>query len=93
TSLNLGFKIAKGDYMSRMDGDDISLPERFAKQIAFLEKNPDVIVCGSFYTIIGTQKSILVTEKHEDIKSASLRNNFMVHPSLMLRKKAFDELS
>jgi glycosyltransferase involved in cell wall biosynthesis len=93
SSLNLGFKIAKGDYLARMDGDDISLPERFAKQIAFLENNPDVIVCGSFYTIIGTQKSIPVPEKHEDIKVASLRNNCMVHPSLMLRKKAVDELS
>jgi glycosyltransferase involved in cell wall biosynthesis len=50
-SLNSGLKIANGKYIARMDGDDISFPQRFAKQIAFLEGNPEVVVCGTSYTI------------------------------------------
>lgn len=46
-SLNIGFRAARGKYIARMDSDDISLPERFEKQLAFMENNPDVIVCGS----------------------------------------------
>ncbi len=54
-SLNYGLKVAKGEYIARMDGDDISLPERFVKQVTFLDSNPDVILCGSNFGIIGTE--------------------------------------
>ena len=46
-SLNIGFHEAKGKYIARMDSDDISLPDRFEKQLEFMSKNQDVIVCGS----------------------------------------------
>lgn len=46
-SLNIGFRAAQGKYIARMDGDDISFPERFEKQIAFMEAHPDMIVCGT----------------------------------------------
>lgn len=46
-SLNIGFSAARGKYIARMDADDISLPERLEKQLAFMERHPDVIVCGS----------------------------------------------
>ena len=40
-SLNRGLAVAKGEYIARMDADDISVPDRFAKQVAFLDENPD----------------------------------------------------
>ena len=46
-SLNIGFQAAQGKYIARMDSDDISLPARFEKQYAFMEKHPDMIVCGT----------------------------------------------
>ena len=46
-SLNIGLKAAQGKYIARMDGNDVSLPERFEKQLAFMESNPDIIVCGT----------------------------------------------
>ena len=46
-SLNIGFKAATGKYIARMDSDDISLPAHFEKQFAFMERNPDVILCGT----------------------------------------------
>lgn len=41
-SLNYGIQAASGEYIARMDADDISLSERFAKQVAFLDKSPQV---------------------------------------------------
>ena len=38
-SLNVGLSLAKGKYIARMDADDISLPDRFKKQVNFLSEN------------------------------------------------------
>lgn len=45
-ALNIGVKKAKYDYIARMDTDDIALPDRFEKQIKFMEENPEISVCG-----------------------------------------------
>lgn len=51
-SLNKGFELCRGEYIARMDSDDICMPERFAEQVAYLKNNPDVIVCGTFVEYI-----------------------------------------
>ena len=56
-SLNLGFRAAQGKYIARMDSDDISFPERFEKQVAFMDSHPDVIACGTRIANLGTQPS------------------------------------
>src|SRR5690349_21132656 len=43
-SLNKALSLAKGKYIARMDGDDVSLPERLAKQVSYLEENNTVAV-------------------------------------------------
>ncbi|MDN3688856.1 glycosyltransferase family 2 protein [Cyclobacterium jeungdonense] len=45
-TLNRGIDLAEGDWIARMDADDISLPHRLEKQIDFIEKNPD----GALYS-------------------------------------------
>lgn len=92
-SLNYGLTIAKGKYIARMDGDDISLPERFAKQVAFLDANPEVVLCGTSYKILGNDKHISMPESHEAIKLNLLKGNCIAHPSVMLRKKVLNEFS
>ncbi len=51
-SLNKGFEICRGEYIARMDSDDICLPDRFAEQVAYLNDNPEVIVCGTLIEYI-----------------------------------------
>lgn len=50
-ALNTGLKIAKYDFIARMDADDISTPDRFEKQINFLVENPAVQVLSSGYAL------------------------------------------
>lgn len=88
-SLNYGISIAKGIYIARMDGDDISLPTRFEKQVAFMEVNKDVVVCGTAFSIIETDNLIRVPEKHDEIVTGMLKGCKIAHPSVMLRKSAF----
>lgn len=90
-SLNYGLQLAKGEYIARMDGDDISYPERFAKQIAYLETHPEVVVCGTTYKIVGNDKRITLPEHHKAIKIGLLWGNCISHPSVMIRKKVLEE--
>ena len=57
-SLNYGLKIAKGKYIARMDGDDISFPDRFERQVKFMDLNPKVILCGGGYISINSNQGI-----------------------------------
>lgn len=92
-SLNYGLTVAKGKYIARMDGDDISLPQRFAQQVAYLESHPDVVLCGTAYKILGNDKKISIPEDHENIKLTLLKGNCIAHPTVMMRKKTLDEFS
>ena len=51
-SLNYALDIAKGKYLARMDGDDISNIDRLKKQYEFMESHPDVVLCGGGYEVI-----------------------------------------
>lgn len=52
-SLNKGLAVAVGEFVARMDADDIALPERFEKQVAFLNSHTEHIVCGTGVELIG----------------------------------------
>nr|WP_199000412.1 glycosyltransferase [Flavobacterium sp. ASV13] len=92
-SLNYGLSIAKGEYIARMDGDDISLPNRFVKQVAFLDKNPETVLIGTFFKIIDKDKIITVPEYHDDIKLAMLKDCCIGHPTVMMRKSCLDKFA
>lgn len=94
-NLNLGLNIATGEYIARMDADDISDLNRFEKQIQFLTENPNVFIVGSNLQVIdgeGTNLKILsAPEKDVDIQKNMLKNISLYHPVLMWRnnKKIF----
>ena len=55
-SLNVALGVSRGEFIARMDADDICLPTRFERQVAFLRKNDSVIVCGTAAEIVSDQK-------------------------------------
>jgi glycosyltransferase involved in cell wall biosynthesis len=84
-ALNFGLSIAKGQYIARMDADDISLPTRLECQLRILEKNHDVIVCGAQMLEMGTLKKITYPVNNNDIRDAFLTYNPIAHPVVMFR--------
>ena len=96
-SLNTGLKETGGEYIARMDGDDICAPHRLQKQVAYMRGHPECDFLAATAVIIsekGTSiKKTKVECRSEDTKSHLL--NFgspFVHSSIMMRKKAIDKL-
>ena len=58
-SLNRALDLARGEYVARMDADDVSLPSRFELQVAFLDTHPEVAVVGSAITLIDEEGSAI----------------------------------
>ena len=88
-SLNYAISIAKGQYIARMDGDDICVSTRFEKQVAFLDANPNIILCGSAIQIIGTNTVLRHPSNHEAIKVKLCFGTSFYHPSVMGRVEVF----
>ncbi len=92
-SFNAGIERASGEYLARMDADDICLPERFAKQLSFLAMHPEIGVIGSSITIIDEAGRPLALHKrpltHKGIKFASLFSTPLYHPTVMGRTEIF----
>jgi glycosyltransferase involved in cell wall biosynthesis len=86
-SLNIGLDAARGELIARMDADDISDPRRFEKQVAFLDNNSDIGVCGTWLQIIGEKNLYTFPLMHDEIKVALLGYNPVAHPSVMFRAK------
>jgi glycosyltransferase involved in cell wall biosynthesis len=92
-ALNLGMAYARSEYIGRMDGDDISLPERFAKQVAYLDVHPDVIVLGCRVQLIDVEgkplsRSLPFFETDEQIRRQLPVRSPLQHPALVLRRSA-----
>jgi len=89
-SLNKGLRMARGEYVARMDADDISMPERLERQVKFLDKNKDVGLLGSsWYEINADGKKTSIGEAAASGKQAV---HFMCHGSVMVRKICLEEV-
>ena len=93
-TLNEGIKLAKGKYIARMDADDISLSNRFEKQIELLEtKNIDI--CGCHYLLVDENNNInglnLTPLSHEMCFLSLASKVPFAHPSVMIRKEFLEK--
>lgn len=89
-TLNKGIELARGDYIARMDADDISHPQRFKKQVDFLDENPQIDICGTWVQTIGTESKMMrAAIEHEHIKVRLFFLNPIFHPAVMFRRNSF----
>lgn len=92
-SLNCAIKASTGKYLARMDADDISLPDRFSKQVSYLDLHPDVAVVGTNKIIIDEagkeiSRGGTIPTTNDGIRKVLRYSNIMVHPSVMMRSDA-----
>jgi glycosyltransferase EpsE len=93
-TLNNCLSVVRGEYIARMDGDDISLPTRFQKQVDFLDQHPEYALVGTgiinfdSYGDWGTYNSI----ENPTIKSFVNGSDVHTHATCMIRRKVYEEV-
>lgn len=100
-SLNKAVAKASGKYTIRMDADDWSYPERFEPQVKLMEKNPDVVVSGSYVEVCNSKLKTKYTRKYHlndtDIRKHIFRYSPFAHPATIwktsvLKKERYNEI-
>jgi glycosyltransferase involved in cell wall biosynthesis len=96
-TLNAGLELAVGKYIIRMDSDDVCTPDRFDKQVRFLENNPQCVVVGSRVLWIDPEGMPLRTAgeqlDHGDIDAENMRGGQVLHhPAVTIRSDALRRL-
>lgn len=88
SSLNRGVSLATGEYIARMDADDLSMPDRFAIQVEYMDRHQDIGVCGSWIETFGGETSAVVKYPTSDgaIRCQLLFSSALAHPSTILRR-------
>lgn len=90
SALNHGIKQAIGQYIARMDSDDISQPFRLQQQVDYLDAHPDVGVLGSRMQVVDKDKKPLfsfdVPLQHSMIVWNLFFGRTFAHPSVMMRR-------
>jgi glycosyltransferase involved in cell wall biosynthesis len=96
-SLNIGIDLCKGKYIARMDGDDISHPDRLARQVTFLEDHPHTGLVGTDYERIasdGTRSGKIITHRTDWqlVHWMLYFENPIAHPTVCLRSDLIREV-
>lgn len=92
-ALNRGLAYCRGEWVARMDSDDVSLPERFEVQMEFLRRNPDVDVCGAWVEerdqdMRRVQAIRRVPATHQAIDRFARHRNPISHSSCVFRRSS-----
>ena len=89
-AVNYGLKHTKGEFIVRMDADDISMPDRLEKQVDFMLKNPNLILLGTQAKVIN-KKGKIIGDKNVPLTHKEIYDKYgvvhpVIHPSCMFRR-------
>ncbi len=93
--LNLGIENSRGRYIARMDADDVCLPERLEKQVAFMEAHPVLCASGTWATLIDAEGAVLRERRMPCGDAMQVKpwlTSPIIHPSAMIRRRQLGEI-
>lgn len=90
-SLNLGVHACRGEYIARMDSDDLCFPQRLERQVQFMDRHTDIAVCGSDCALLDPSDAV-IGYWHYPRVDRSIRwmlyfKNPFCHPSVLIRRR------
>lgn len=92
--LNRALQTARGEYIARMDADDVSMPERLAMQVEFLDRHPSCVAAGCDLITIDSDGDVVGTVRHPTTHDAIMNAivngglGVVVHAAVMMRRDA-----
>jgi glycosyltransferase involved in cell wall biosynthesis len=97
-SLNKGIGLSNGEYIARMDCDDVSIPERLEKQVGFLNSNPGVSAVSAHIRFMNADGELtgywdndINTNNWPEIYSALAKHDCIAHPAVVIRKSVISK--
>ncbi|MBF0502003.1 MAG: glycosyltransferase [Candidatus Riflebacteria bacterium] len=92
-SLNRGIELSSGEFIARMDCDDVCIPDRFEIQVEFLKSHDDIGICGSSIYMLqnDSKRRIQVYLDKYLLSFMLLFHNTMAHPSVMMKKVVLND--
>ncbi|MBQ6062959.1 MAG: glycosyltransferase [Prevotella sp.] len=92
-SLNIGIKLAKGEFVARMDADDFSVSNRIEKQVDYFNSHQDIDLIGTGVVSFGDRHIYMSPAfglSNKDAKVMLFFSSTLCHPSVMIRKDFLD---
>ena len=92
-ALNRGLEEARGEFIARMDADDLMRPDRLALQMAHLERHPEIGCCGGWARTFGDgpRKTLIFPGGAEQVQACALFYSPFAHPTVMFRREPFEK--
>ncbi|GIN85260.1 glycosyl transferase [Heyndrickxia sporothermodurans] len=69
SSLNFGIDMSQGEYIVKIDSDDIQHVDRFKEQLLFMKNNPEIVLCKTLVDYFPNNREIEITQRYKNIKN------------------------
>ena len=86
---NFGLETAIGEYIARLDSDDIATPERLEVQVKYLDEHPDIDLVGSYFRAFyedGREIDVVISTSNEELQKILPQMNQLGHSTIIMRR-------
>jgi len=90
-ALNAGLALCRGEFVARMDADDVALPDRLADQVKKMTENPAIAALGGAVTYIDADGKELGLIRRCNVHASPLAGSPLLHPTVILRRSLLSE--
>jgi glycosyltransferase involved in cell wall biosynthesis len=91
-ALNRGLELVRGEYIARMDSDDVASPRHLEQLVALLDADPNTVLVASGSSQIGASDGELLPPRDGDLRNRFLLRNSFAHGGILMRRSALEQV-